>query len=411
MSRAMKPSGIEWIGEIPVGWELNPIKQLFNIGRGRVIAQTELLENGLYPVFSSQTLNNGCLGYINTFDFDVKQITWTTDGANAGTMFIRSGKHNCTNVCGTLLPKNKALSIEYSFFALSSISEHHKRLDTNGYKIMNNEMAVIIIPFPPLPEQQAIADYLDEKCELIDSTIERQKTAIEKLKLYKQSVITEAVTKGLDPSVPMKPSGIEWIGEVPEGWEVKKGKYVFDIYGSNISETFEKDFLELPYFKVDSLNMVKDNFYISEAPENLKVNHFVNSVKAPVILIPKRGAAIYTNKVRIITIDCLFDSNIMALRPINDDIKFLSYVIFGRKLTDIGDVSTIPQINNKHIRTLDIPLPPLPEQQAIAYYLDQKCAQIDQTIELKQKLIEKLSNYKKSLIYECVTGKREVGAS
>ena len=83
--------------KIPAEWDLKKVKYLFHIGRGRVISQEELMDNGLYPVFSSQTQNNGCLGYINTFDFDCDQLTWTTDGANAGTVFIRSGKHNCTN--------------------------------------------------------------------------------------------------------------------------------------------------------------------------------------------------------------------------------------------------------------------------------------------------------------------------
>ena len=95
--RAMKDSGIEWIGEIPQEWDIVRVKHIFNIGRGRVIAQYELEEAG-FPVYSSQTQNDGCLGYISTFDYDCSQLTWTTDGANAGTVFLRDGKHNCTNV-------------------------------------------------------------------------------------------------------------------------------------------------------------------------------------------------------------------------------------------------------------------------------------------------------------------------
>ena len=102
MSRILVDSGIEWIGKIPNDWKIVQVKNLFNIGRGRVISQEELIEDGKYPVYSSQTKNNGCLGYISTYDFDRTQITWTTDGANAGTIFLRSVKHNCTNVCGTL---------------------------------------------------------------------------------------------------------------------------------------------------------------------------------------------------------------------------------------------------------------------------------------------------------------------
>lgn len=143
MSRKMKDSGVDWIGKIPQKWKLVRVKHLFSLGRGRVIAKTELDENGLYPVYSSQTKNQGILGYINTYDFDKRQLTWTTDGANAGTVFLRDGKYNCTNVCGTLLPKLDNFSLRYMKYALEYIAIFHKRADTNGYKIMNNEMAEI----------------------------------------------------------------------------------------------------------------------------------------------------------------------------------------------------------------------------------------------------------------------------
>ena len=88
---------------MPSEWKLVKVKKIFNISRGRVIAKTELSDEGVYPVYSSQTKNNGCLGFIDTYDYDEPQLTWTTDGANAGTVFLREGKYNCTNICGTLL--------------------------------------------------------------------------------------------------------------------------------------------------------------------------------------------------------------------------------------------------------------------------------------------------------------------
>ena len=198
--REMKDSGVEWIGEIPKDWKLAKVKNLFVIGRGRVIAKTELLDNETgYPVFSSQTKDNGILGYISTYDFEKSQLTWTTDGANAGTVFLRTGKYNCTNVCGTLLPKSDNNNIKYMKYALEYIAVFHKRADTNGYKIMNNEMAEIRITLPPISEQNRIADYLDEKCSLVDEVIRKQEKIIEKLKEYRLSVITEAVTKGSNP--------------------------------------------------------------------------------------------------------------------------------------------------------------------------------------------------------------------
>ena len=190
----MKDSGIEWIGEIPENWEMPKVKHLFYIGRGRVIAQTELEEGGLYPVYSSQTKDDGCLGYINTYDFDKPQLTWTTDGANAGTVFLRKGKYNCTNVCGTLLLKSNNNDLRYLKYALEYIAKYHKRPDTNGYKIMNNEMAEIKITLPPNKEQQQIADYLTKKCSEIDKIISQKEQIISELESYKKSLIYEYVT-------------------------------------------------------------------------------------------------------------------------------------------------------------------------------------------------------------------------
>jgi type I restriction enzyme S subunit len=217
-----KESGVEWLGEIPEHWEVKRIKHLFQIGRGRVISQQELDYDGKYPVYSSQTKDNGVLGYIKTFDFDCKQITWTTDGANAGTVFLREGKHNCTNVCGTLQNRNKNEVLEFVNYSLQIAAQFYKRPDTNGAKIMNNEMAGIFITYPPKEEQSAIASFLDTKIAQIDQAIRQKEQLIELLKERRQIVINDAVTKSLDKNVEFVDSGVEWIGKIPKHWEVSK---------------------------------------------------------------------------------------------------------------------------------------------------------------------------------------------
>jgi type I restriction enzyme S subunit len=190
----LKNSGIYYINSVPVHWKIERIKDQFYIGRGRVIGQEVLVENGKYPVYSSQTENNGCLGFISTYDFDKDLLTWTTDGANAGTVFRRKGKFNCTNVCGTLIPKKKNLDLNYVVYALQESATHNKRIDTNGAKIMNNEMAVIHIAFPPLAEQTAIATYLDEKTQKIDAIVTNIGKQIETLKELRKTLINDVVT-------------------------------------------------------------------------------------------------------------------------------------------------------------------------------------------------------------------------
>lgn len=231
--------------ELPVEWTLKKVKHLFTIGRGRVISQEELDDNGVFPVYSSQTQNDGCLGFINTYDFDCKQITWTTDGANAGTVFLREGKHNCTNVCGTLQPISKNLNFSFYLYSLQYVTQFHKRPDTNGAKIMNGEMAAISLCIPSDYEQQKIANFLDYETAKIDTLIAKQEKLIELLKEKRQAVISQAVTKGLNPDVPMKDSAVEWLGEVPEHWDVLPTKRFFRLVAEPSTKNHNKELLSV----------------------------------------------------------------------------------------------------------------------------------------------------------------------
>lgn len=418
MTRKMKESNIKWIGDIPEDWDVVKVKSLFELGRGRVIAQTELRDDGLYPVYSSQTKNNGCLGYLDTYDFDKRQLTWTTDGANAGTVFLRQGKYNCTNVCGTLLPKLDD-NIRFLKYDLEYIAIYHKRSDTNGYKIMNNEMAEIKITRPKLCEQNRIANYLDKKCTHIEQTIEKEKQLIEKLKEYKQSVITEAVTKGLNPNAKMKDSGVEWIGEIPEHWLMKRLRYIGKCQNgiSKSSEYFGKGYPFVSY---------SDVYKNMELP--IEVEGLVESTESDRIIYSlKKGDIFFTRTSETIeeigltsvcakTIDnATFAGFLIRVRPNDKDTLDISYSKYyfssnmhRRFFVKEMNLVTRASLSQELLKKLPVLLPPIEEQKQIADYLDKKCSSIDKLISNKEKLIEKLKEYKKSLIYECVTGKREV---
>lgn len=189
----LKDSGIDWIGKIPEHWEVKRVKELFNISRGRVIGQEELIDEGKYPVYSSQTENNGCLGYINTYDFNATLLTWTTDGANAGTVFKRTGKFNCTNVCGLLKSKRQNHILDFMLYVLQISASHNKRIDTNGAKIMSNEMSVIPLLYPPIEEQAAIATYLDSKTAQFDTILTNIGEQINKLTQLRKTLINDVV--------------------------------------------------------------------------------------------------------------------------------------------------------------------------------------------------------------------------
>src|SRR5699024_9636941 len=279
LSRKMKDSGIEWIGEIPEDWDVVQVKHLFEIGRGRVISKEELKFDSQtgYPVYSSQTKNDGVLGFIGTYDFDQPQLTWTTDGANAGTVFLRKGKYNCTNVCGTLKLKSDIqdkISLDYVYHALYVGAPYYKRKDTNGYKIMNNEMAVIKIPLPSFDIQKKISKEIERKIKTINNLIIKTEQSIEELKKYKQSLITEAVTKGLDPNVEMKDSGIEWIGKIPKHWSVRKISNYFSQVKDKNDELEEENLLSLSYGSIIRRNIKSTDGLL---PANFKNYNIVES--------------------------------------------------------------------------------------------------------------------------------------
>lgn len=417
MTREMKNSGIEWIGDIPSEWKIVKVKSIFNIGRGRVIAKTELEDSG-YPIYSSQTKNNGILGYIGTYDYDVDQLTWTTDGANAGTVFLRTGKYNCTNVCGTLALKNNLNCLLYMKYALEYIAIFHKRPDTNGYKIMNNEMADIKVTAPPLPEQKRIADFLDSKVTEIDKIISETKASIENYKEYKQSVITEAVTKGLDKNVVRKNCNIQWINEIPKHWSEKKILHITSmpvIDGPHVSPALYDD--GIPYISADAIENGKINFDRKRGYISKEYSEECNKRYKPRendILVVKLGAS--TGKMAIVGKETNFNIWVpLAVVRCKDNIspKFVFYCMtsqyFKNEIENGWTFGTQETLGVKTLEQLKICIPDsLQEQQEIVDFLDGRCVEIDYLILEKEKLITNLEEYKKSLIYEYVTGKKPV---
>ena len=208
-----------WISEIPFHWKKSRVGRHFKIERGRVISKEEIQENlGEYPVYSSQTTNNGELGKISTYDFDGEYVTWTTDGEKTGTCFYRNGKFNTTNVCGMLsLRETTPYSLNFLNYYLNQVTRPYVRLDINP-KLMNNMMSEIPLIIPPLQEQQQIVQFLDEKTELIDKLISTKERKIYLLKEQRTSLINQVVTRGLYSNVKLKDSGVEWIGMIPEHW-------------------------------------------------------------------------------------------------------------------------------------------------------------------------------------------------
>ena len=405
-----KNSGVEWLGEIPKNWEVKKIKYLFKIGRGRVIAQTELVDNALFPVYSSQTQDNGILGFINSYDFDCTQITWTTDGANAGTIFLRKGKHNCTNVCGTLQPFNNKQVIEFITYSLQIAAQYYKRPDTNGAKIMNGEMAEIFVTLPPIKEQTAIANFLDDKTTKIDQAIVIKQNQIELLKERRQILIQKALTLGLNSKIEFCESGIELIGKIPKHWQIKKVKYL-------LTERNErsKDGLE-PLFMMSQTHglVVRSEYHskaeVAQSSEGNKVvykNDLVfNKLKAHLGVFFK--STIEFNG--IVSPDYAVYYSIGVIK----DLKFLELLFRNPEYIKeficraTGIVEGLIRLYTADLFDIYVAVPPLEEQTKILEYIENLNTKIGTAISLKEQEIDKLKEYKMSLIDGVVTGKVKV---
>lgn len=421
----MKNSGIEWIGEIPEDWEVVYLSSIFDEHKRK---NTGLICKNLlslsYGKIKRKDINatDGLLpesfeGYniIEKGDIVLRLTDLQNDQRSLRTG-IAQETGLITSAYTTIRCLPRIASPQYMHYYLHSFDTSkgfygmgdgvRQGLNFDGIK-------KIFMLLPPIAKQQRIADYLDKKCAAVDRLMENQRLQIEKLKEYKQSVITEAVTKGLDKTVPLKPSGVEWIGDIPEGWNKAQIKYLFMIRtGGTLSKAGNINYYStndgLLWIKPDDL---KEFVPITETKEYINDLGIKEIIAFPqgtlfVCCIGSIGKIGFTNRVSY----CNQQINGLIAKEVIYN-RFGLYALYAQEKQhwyySNGNVIKILNANN-HKRVV-IAVPPLSEQQQIAEYLDKKCAEIDGLISIKQQKIEKLTEYKKSLIYEYVTGKKQVG--
>jgi len=406
-----KPSGVEWIGEIPEHWDLATVGRLNNLGRGRVISALEIgVNGGDYPVYSSQTENDGIMGYLNTYDFEGAYVTWTTDGANAGTVFYREGKFNCTNVCGTMRPKNwEQIDLKYLPYFLNLGTKFSVRLDINP-KLMNNMMAKIPLVIPPKSEQTAIANYLDDKTVQIDSLIEKKRKLIELLKEERAAIINEAVTKGLNRDLPdlhdlldsqkiqtsnhdnqVNPKN-QGSDSFPGHWEVKKLKYVAKLKsGESITTDNIRGEEKYPVYGGNGLRGFAAEY----------------THDGDYILIGRQGAL--CGNINYASGKFWASEHAIVVTRFNEEnIVWLGELLKGMNLNQYSILAAQPGLSVERIQNLLIPYPPLEEQKIIGNHIQTETKRIDSTVSKIETEIKLLQEYRTALISEVVTGKIKV---
>jgi type I restriction enzyme S subunit len=441
MARAMKDSGIEWIGEIPEEWEVNKLKYLGELDANGVDKKIIEGESTYKSVHYMDVYRNSLREIKNSNEYlvvssndnkakscSLKQgdVLFTNSSETPGDMGHSTviGEDLENTLFGYHLMRFRSILEIYLYYKKYLFGSSYLRTwfeyrstGITRYGISFSDFAEALIPLPPVHEQQAIADHLDEKCGLIDSIIEKQKTVIEKLKLYRQSVITEAVTKGLDVNAKMKPSGIEWIGDIPEGWGICRIKQVSSKIGSGKTPTGGSEvYLDEGVLFIRSQNVYNDGLYLDDAvyiSDAIDKEMSSTRVMEGDVLLNITGGSIGRSCVCPPGIErANVNQHVCIIRTTGILSKYLHFVVVsyvGQEAIKVYQSGANREgLNFEQIANMVFARPSKEEQQAIADYLDTKCEEIDSAINTKQKLIDKLAEYKKSLIYECVTGKREV---
>lgn len=425
--RAMKDSGIAWFGEIPEEWELVKTRRFFSNHKqvvGEKVDKYERLALTMNGVIKrSKDDSDG----LQPERFETYQILHKNelifkliDLEN-----IKTSRVGLSPYTGLVSPAYIVLSSRfednrffYYWFMFMYYNQVFNHLGGNGVRSALNAKDVLMLPVPNIqfPEQRRIADYLDRKCSQIDAIIARQQEVIEKLKAYKLSVITEAVTKGLNPHAPMKDSGVEWIGEIPEHWEVRKAAFICDrlVVGVVIkpAEYFD-DKGTIPFLRGINLkeySINTDNLvYITDETNKMLSKSIVRSGDILIVRDGNIGVACVVppfldgaNVVSMIIMTPMKRYNSCYICYfINSSIGKLQF-----ELTKIGSALTHTSVSA--VSKLRLAIPPEEEQNKIVEFLDEKCSSIEMFISKKQVIVDNLIAYKKSLIYEAVTGKKEV---
>lgn len=406
MVREMKDSGIAWIGDIPKDWEVAKLGTLYTNRNEKVsdkdYAPLSVTMKGILPQLETAA---------KTDDGDNRKLVRKGDFAinsrsdRRGSCGISPYDGSVSLINTILCPRGEMNPSFYNWlFHTTLFADEFYRW---GHGIVDDlwttrwqEMKNINIVVPALEEQQLIANFLDEKCGEIDELVALQEKMIYELKAYKQSVITETVTKGLDPNAKMKDSGVLCIGEIPVHWDVILVPFVFD----------NLDYLREPISadKRSRNNPIYDYYGASGVIDTIDYYN----VDDEVLLIGEDGANLRLRNLPLIYKakgKFWVNNHAHILKPIKDNYDYMALMLESLDYNDFITGSAQPKLSQDNLSKVKVCVPPLTEQHQIATYLDEKCSDIDSLIAIKQKKIEELKDYKKSLIYEYVTGKKQVG--
>lgn len=439
MAEQMKPSGIDWIKDIPSSWEINKVKYLAT-EPGTLFLDGDWIESDVIEESGIRYLTTGNVGagfykeqgsgYIsektfselhclNVYPGDL-MISRLNEPIGRSCIIPDTESRYVVAVDNVILRPNANYNKKFIMYGMNAdgYAEHANMIARGATmsRISRSQLGQFWLAFPNIEEQQAIADFLDKECARIDSIAADLEKQIALLQQYKKSLITEIVTKGLDKSVPMKDSGVEWIGEIPEHWEISRVRHLASLCSG---ATPSKDVLSywegnIPWVSSQEVksDIIKDtSLHISEEAINSCSTQLMPA--GTLVMVVRSGILQHTIPVALLGVPATINQDIKAFQFNHLMLPaYFKYYIQGENdallSVIIKDKTTVESVDNQLLLSLKIMVPPIEEQKAIVAFLNYKCGYIDKILNDKQEQLNRLMQHKKSLIYEYVTGKKRV---
>jgi type I restriction enzyme S subunit len=405
---AYKESGVAWLGEIPAHWKVTPIKRLAALQSGDAITSDLIQEEGQYPVYGG----NGIRGFTGKFTHAGDYAIVGRQGALCGNVNYAAGRFWASEHAVVVSPR-KPLITRWLGEVLRAMNLNQYSVSAAQPGLSVDAVSKLAIPVPPIEEQRDIATFLDRETAKIDALVEEQKRLIELLKEKRQALISQAVTKGLDPNVPMKDSGVEWLGTVPAHWSVLPLKYVVNFKSGGTPDKSRLDYWDgdVPWasakdLKVDFLHDTADH-----VTEKALADGAATLVNAGSVLVVVRGMILArTFPVVTARVNMAINQDLKAVKsiaPNRDD--WLAWLLRASLVETLSRLDEAGH-GTKALRmdawgTMRIAVPPFEEQGRIALFLQTECEWIDSLVSEAERGVALLTERRSSLISAAVTGK------
>ncbi len=409
-----KPSGVEWLGDVPEHWVVASLRHLFIIKAGGDLKEDFYSEEKtalhIYPIYTNSIKSDEAYGYTSRAFFKANSITVTGRG-EIGYAVYRDHEFDAIIRLLVLTPKNSTPCKYYAYF-INTMLEFFGG-STAVSQLSTEQISPYKVFSPPLSEQQAIAAFLDRETGRIDALIAKKQRLLELLAEQRTALISRAVTRGLDASVKLKPSGVEWLGDVPEHWEVKRLKNAFTIFNGSTPESSKEEYWDgdIVWFTPEDLGN-NNKKIISDSRRKITKEGY-SSIGAKIV--PPKSIIISTRApighLAVASVSSCTNQGCRSLVTKNGySADFYYYYLFSSKnnLNAIGKGTTFIELGTQGLGSYSVPFPPLHEQQAIAAFLDSETAKIDALSAKVTTVIERLKEYRTALISSAVTGKIDV---